>query len=232
MAIFKSLFQKKAPAPPRLYNGMSAEVLNDEGTRVFSGRLRIMDDDVLEVRAPEGTPPVPPPAYRQEVKVRLHSQGGERVSLNGVVLASGLWVWRIGRQGRGTAQSSPSSVPNHRDAFRQNTGIDGRLLISSGQAFPCKVLDISAAGAQIAASRLFQLNSNFRLEVTLLPSEAPFSLDCHVRRIQVNSKNTSFSKKYLYGCQFFDVPAREQERLLRVLFVLERNTFRAREETL
>lgn len=232
MAIFKTLFKKKAPPPPRLYNGMPATVLNEEGARIFSGRLRIMDDDVLEVRAAENAPPVPPPVYRQRVKVRLSPGGGEAVTLNGVILGSGLRVWRIERQRRAAARSSTLYVPNNRDAFRQNTGIEGQILTPLGQVLPCEVRDISAAGAQVATSRLFQLNTRFRLEVTLLPDEAPFYLDCQIRRTQVKPGSASFSKKYRYGCQFLDVPTREQERLLRILFILERNSARGWEDSL
>ena len=70
MAIFKSLFQKRAPAPPRLRSGMRVEVLNSEGVRIFPGRLRVLEDGILEVRMEEAELPPPPPVYNQEVKIR------------------------------------------------------------------------------------------------------------------------------------------------------------------
>ena len=226
MAIFKSLFQKRAPAPPRLRSGMRVEVLNPEGVRIFPGRLRVLEDGILEVRMEEAELPPPPPVYNQEVKIRAVQENGGSFTLNGNVLASGLRVWRIERW------KPVPPPPNLRDAFRQNTGIEGRLRTPAGQTLPCKVQDVSAVGAQVITSKLFQLEAALRLEITLLPDEPPFSLNCQVKRIQVQSRPGSFSKKYLYGCQFFEVPPREQERLLRVIFALERNTYRYREETL
>lgn len=226
MAIFKSLFQKNPPAPLRLQNGMRVEVLSAEGTPIFSGRLRVLEDGILEVRAPEEAYPPPPPVYNQEVKIRGVQENGAAFTLDGNVLASGLRVWRVERW------KPIPPPPNLRDAFRQNTGTEGRLRTPTGQMVSCKVHDVSATGAQIVTSKLFQLETPLRLEITLLPDEPPFSLNCQVKRIQVQSKPGSFSKKYLYGCQFFEVPPREQERLLRVIFTLERNTYRYREETL
>jgi hypothetical protein len=62
------------------------------------------------------------------------------------------------------------------------------------------VQDVSAVGAQVTTSKLFQLETFLHLEVTLLTGEAPFSLNCQVKRVQVQSKPGSFSKKYVYGC--------------------------------
>lgn len=226
MAFFKSLFRKKSPGPPTLRSGMQAEVLDPSGSRIFRGSLRVLEDGLLEVRTEEGDPPHPPPTYNQEVRLRISQESGGAFTLNGTALAGGLRVWRIEKQ-----KPAPSA-PNLRDAFRQNAGIEGRLHTPTGQVIPCKVLDVSAGGVQITASKLFQLDAVLHLEVILLSDEPPFSLHCRVRRIRVLSNKGSFSKKYQYGCQFLDVPLREQERLLRVIFTLERNTCRHREKTL
>ena len=59
MAFFKSLFQAKAPAPPRLRSGMRVEVLDSDGALLFPGRLRVLEDGILEVRRTRGpTPPL------------------------------------------------------------------------------------------------------------------------------------------------------------------------------
>lgn len=225
MAIFNG-FQKKAP--PRLQNGMRAEVLDMAGARIFSGRLRILDEGVLEVRAAENAPLSPPPTYHQEVRVRSFTEDGETISLNGIILGSGLRVWRIEWRRR---RPAPSSF-NQRNTFRQHANIEGRLRTPTGQVISCKVQNVSAEGVQISAPRLFQLGSSLYLEVTLLPNEPPFSLSCQVKRVQVPPRQESPSKKYLYGCQLVDLSPREQERLLRTIFILERNAYRFREENL
>ena len=225
MAFFKSLFQAKAPAPPRLRSGMRVEVLDSDGALLFPGRLRVLEDGILEVRADEGTYPASP-VYDQPVKLRGSREDGGTFTVSGNVIASGLRVWRIEKW------KPIPPPPNQRDAFRQNTGVEGRLRTPTGQVISCKVQDVSAVGAQVTTSKLFQLETFLHLEVTLLTSEAPVSLNCQVKRVQVQSKPGSFSKKYVYGCQFVEVPPREQERLLRAIFTLERNTYRYREGTL
>ena len=181
MAFFKSLFQAKAPAPPRLRSGMRVEVLDSDGALLFPGRLRVLEDGILEVRADEGTYPASP-VYDQPVKLRGSREDGGTFTVSGNVIASGLRVWRIEKW------KPIPPPPNQRDAFRQNTGVEGRLRTPTGQVISCKVQDVSAVGAQVTTSKLFQLETFLHLEVTLLTSEAPFSLNCQVKRVQVQSK--------------------------------------------
>ena len=131
--------------------------------------------------------------------------------------------WRIER-----LQSLQSS--ENRNFFRLNAGVDGQVRSISGEKFPCKVLDISAGGARILTTKLFQLEATFQLEAALIPTEEPFTLTCKVRRTSVRAQTASPMKKFEYGCQFVEVPPREQERLLQVIFTLQRKVLRARRE--
>ena len=73
-------------------------------------------------------------------------------------------------------------------------------------------------------------SSGIQLEAALIPTEEPFTLTCKVRRTSVRAQTASPMKKFEYGCQFVEVPPREQERLLQVIFTLQRKVLRARRE--
>ena len=77
---------------------------------------------------------------------------------------------------------------------------------------------------------LLQLESTFQLETSLLSTEEPFTFTCQVKRVTVRAQTASPMKKYEYGCQFVDLPLKEQERLLQAIFTLQRKVLQARRE--
>lgn len=226
MAFFKSLTKKEPAAPeptfPDLYNGMKVEVSTPTNVLIFVGRLRVLDNDTLELRGEDGGF-LPRAVYNQQVKIQGLQKNGQRFTLDGAVGPNAPTFWRIERLR--VLQSY-----ENRNSFRQPSGAEGWVYpttSSQGQRFPCKVLDISAGGARVVTQKLFQLDVAFRLVVSLLPEEEPFTLTCKVRRTQVHSKPGSPGRRFEYGCQFVDTPHREQERLVQAVFTLQRNAIRA-----
>lgn len=229
MAFFKSLFKKEEPVssvPPDdfsdLYSGMKVEVLTPANALIFVGRIRLLTGNQVDVLGETGGF-LPRALYNQRVKLRCFQRDGGTFTLNGTVGPNDPKFWRIEK-----LQSLQSS--ENRSFFRQNIGVEGQIVSSSGQKFPCKVLDVSAGGARVLTSKLFQLESTFQLEASFLPTEEPFTLTCQVRRTSVRAQTASPMKKFEYGCQFVDVSPREQERLLQVIFTLQRKALRARRE--
>lgn len=228
MAFFKSLFKKEEPVSdvppedfPDLYNGMKAEVLTPANALIFVGRIRLSGASQVDLLGETGGF-LPRALYNQPVKLRCFQRDGDTFTLTGTVGPNDPKFWRIEKLK--SLQNSES-----RSFFRQNIGADGHVF-ASGQKFPCKVLDISAGGARVLTSKLFQLESAFQLEASFIPTEEPFSLTCRVKRTTVRAETASPMKKFEYGCQFVDVPPREQERLLQVIFTLQRKVLRARRE--
>ena len=229
MAFFKSLFKKEEPVSsvppddfPDLYSGMKVEVLTPANALIFVGRIRLLTGNQVDVLGETGGF-LPRALYNQRVKLRCFQRDGGTFTLNGTVGPNDPKFWRIEK-----LQSLQSS--ENRSFFRQNIGVEGQIVSSSGQKFPCKVLDVSAGGARVLTSKLFQLESAFQLEASFLPTEEPFTLTCQVRRTSVRAQTASPMKKFEYGCQFVDVSPREQERLLQVVFTLQRKALRARRE--
>lgn len=229
MAFFKSLFKKEEPPPPvppedfpDLYSGMKVEVLTPANALIFVGRLRLSGPSQVDVLGESGGF-LPRGVYNQPVKLRCFLKDGDTLTLNGTVGPNDPKFWRIEK-----LQSLQNS--EHRSFFRQNIGVEGQIFPATGQKYPCKVLDISAGGARVLSAKLLQLEEVFRLEASFLPTEEPFTLSCRIKRTIVRAETASPMKKYEYGCQFVDVPPREQERLLQVIFTLQRKVLQARRE--
>lgn len=234
MGIFKSLLGRTDEEParqpdqdflPDLYSGMKVEVLTPANALIFVGRLRVLGADLLELRS-ESESYLPRALYNQSVKLRVFQKDGATFTLNGTVSQNNRQFWRVEKL---------RYLQNNelRSFFRQNAGVSGwvyPLLTAKGQKFSCKVLDISAGGARILTEKLFQLDATFKLEVSLLPDEEPFSLTCRVTRTLVRVVTASPMKKFEYGCQFMEVPPREQQRLLQSIFTLQRRTLQARRD--
>lgn len=227
MAFWKSRLKRESPAPqaddfPTLYNGMKVEVLTPTGVLIFEGKLRVLNNETLEVRAESGGF-LPRAIYNQQVRLQGVQRDGRRFALNGAVGPNAPTFWRIERLR--TLQSY-----ENRNFFRQTTGIEAWVYSttsSQGQRYPCKVLDISAGGARVVTQKLFPMEGTFQLELALLPGGTPLTLNCKVKRIRPHSKPGSPGRKFEYGCQFLNVPAKEQERMIQDIFALQRNSIRA-----
>ena len=234
MCFFKSLLKKTKPEPagydfledfPDLYSGMKVEVLTPANDLIFVGKLRILGGGVLEVRAEAGGY-LPRGLYNQPVKLRAFQKDGTAFTMDGAVGPNGYDFWRIERLRY--LQNS-----ENRNFYRQSIGGEGwvyPITSAKGQRFPCQILDISAGGCRVLTEKLFELGGSFQLETSLLPGEVPFNITCQVKRTQVRAKPGSPVKKFEYGCQFMELPPREQDRLMQSIFTLQRKALRARRD--
>lgn len=210
---------------PELYTGMKAEVLTPANALIFVGRIKPLSGDRLDIRAESGGV-IPRAVYSQPVKLRCFQKDGETFTLNGTVAQNSFDFWRV--ENLKYLQNS-----ENRSFFRQNTGTEGfvsPLSAGKGQRIPCKVLDISVGGTRVVVGRLFAQGDRFQLEAAFLPGEEPFTFTCQVMRVMVRSTTGSVKKNFEYGCQFVDLPQREQERLLQSIFTLQRKMLQARRE--
>ncbi|MCI9608618.1 MAG: PilZ domain-containing protein [Oscillibacter sp.] len=230
MSFFKSWFKREEPAAfeplpndfPELYSGMKAEVLTPANALIFVGRVRLLSGNQIDVLGEAGGF-LPRALYNQPVKLRCFPKEGDTFTLNGTVGPNDPTFWRIEHL------QYLYNIEN-RNFFRQNTGAEGQIRSVSGQKHACKILDIGGGGARVLTEKLLQLESTFQLETSLLSTEEPFTFTCQVKRVTVRAQTASPMKKYEYGCQFVDLPLKEQERLLQAIFTLQRKVLQARRE--
>ena len=228
MGLFSVFRKKPQAAPPKdglpdLRTGMRVEVLTPTGVPLFTGRIRLLGSQGLEVRAEDGGF-LPRAIYGQPVRLQGFQEDGEGFALDGSIGPNTPELWRSERL-------RVPQASQHRDSYRQHAGTEGYVSLTEtfkGQKHPCKVLDISASGARVITKALFKPESIFYLSVALLPGERPFSIPCLVKRVHTHSKPGSSVRNLEYGCRFTGVPVREQERLVQAIFTLQRQALQAR----
>lgn len=208
---------------PDLSSGLRVEVLTMANYLLFVGRLKVLDDGVLEVRRDTGDP-LPQALYNSEVKLRGFQKNSQPFCLKGTVGKSSRDFWQV--ENLKVLQSR-----ENRGFFRQDTDLDAQVRSSGhyrglgSEESECKVLDVSAGGARILSRNVYMEGDRFQLEVELLTEERPFSMACRVLRV---TPKKGF--KYEYGCKFEGLSEAEQQRLLRAVFTIQRRILQARRE--
>lgn len=207
------------------YPEMTVEVLTPSNTLIFLGKVDELEDGKLQVREAIGKE-LPPVIYNTEVKIK-GVVGDERVEvLFGKVCGSTEYTWKVD-------SLRWMSVEESRTAFRQRVSILAQVCLAEARApalkrkteefSPCRVLDISTGGALIRTRAAFEEGDRLALrDVAVIPEGEPFRFRCRVRRCAEDGND------HLYGCQFEKLPVREEERLLKAIFLVQRREIQLR----
>ena len=207
--------------------GMTVEVLTMNNNTTFLGKVEEFVGGALTIRESAGRE-LPPVLYNKEIKLRCF-QGTDTVVLQGKICGSTRWIWRVDRL-------ESKFVSEKRNFFRQHVSIEAQVEciqrspvepeLNRGQGKSnCQIKDVSAGGILLSSREAFQMGD--RLSVTdaaIAPGEAPFSFICRVQRA-VQEPGGS-----LCGCAFEALPEKEQERLLRVIFIVQRKELQMKKE--
>ena len=205
---------------------MTVEVLSLDNRLIFVGKVETYRNGAMVIREAKGNE-LPMALYNKEVKLRFFRERGNLV-LNGKVCGSTTLVWKVDRLEK-------MFTKEQRAFFRQGISPDteGRCARRAYQGKPgtkpaqCQVLDISAGGILITSREEYEVNNRLAITaVYLTKTEEPFSFNCQVCRVDEPDKNGVRR----YGCKFESLPPKEQDRLLRAIFAVQREEIRNRKE--
>ena len=85
----------------------------------------------------------------------------------------------------------------------------------------CAVVNISSGGMLFCCDRRFPVNAMVQLgEIRFYPDHPPFVLRCKILRV------TEQDGRYFHGCCFVDLHGKEQDRMVREIFLLQRDEIR------
>lgn len=205
---------------------MTVEVLSLENRLVFVGKVESYRNGAMVIREAKGNE-LPMALYNKEIKLRFFRERGNLV-LNGKVCGSTKLIWKVDRL-------SKMFTKEQRAFFRQGISPDtgGRCSRRAYQGkmgtrpAPCRVLDISAGGILISSQEEYEVNNRLAITaVYLTKTEEPFTFNCQVRRV-CEPDSHGFRR---YGCKFESLTPKEQDRLLRAIFAVQREEIRNQKE--
>lgn len=195
-----------------LYEGLSIEVLTLENELTFQGRLERVRNNSIQIRDAGGGE-LPPVLLNKEIKMRCTPRESQVVILRGQICGSTQWFWRVDR-------IRILHVQEKRGFFRQRINVSTKLSRDGEETFiPCRLLDISAGGVGVVLQCEEELHPNdltFICDAKIVPEEEPFSFRCRIRRV------VKQDRQWVYGCEFEEMSTREQDRLLRAIFITQR----------
>ena len=205
--------------------GMTVEVLTMENRLVFVGKVERYQDGAVILRDAKGND-LPQVVYNRELKLR-YSRGGDSALVQGKICGSTDQIWKLDRL-------ESKFTKEQRAFFRQSisTRVQGKCFrrssrnIVAKEGFPCQVLDVSAGGLLIKSEEAYEAGDRLTIMgVCLSQSVAPFNFECRVRRVGRTEQGLTS-----YGCQLEALPAKEQDRLLRAIFTVQREEIREQQK--
>lgn len=201
--------------------GMLLEVLTEDNDVLFRGRVTDFNGDSICIENNTGGS-VPSVVYNTEYKLRGHLSDDRRVVYHGTVCGSTKTMWKMD-------QLANWFTWEKREFFRQNISVEAVLTrikrAEDGPAAPmidedeynCQLFDVSGGGVLLACDAMFEVGDQLRVSnAEILPGTQPFTFQCSVRRME-QAPYTN-----LYGCQFLRMRPNEQDRLVRAIFMLQR----------
>jgi len=196
-----------------LYEGLSIEVLTLENDLTFQGRLERVRENYIQIRD-SGGGELPPVLLNKEIKMRCTPRESQVLVLRGQICGSTRWFWRVDR-------IQILHVQEKRGFFRQRVNVNTEVSWDKKEEVfvPCRLLDISAGGVGIVLQCQEEFHPDDKVyirDAKIVPEETPFSFHCRIRRV------VQQGGQWVYGCEFEDMSTREQDRLLRAIFIAQR----------
>ena len=91
---------------------------------------------------------------------------------------------------------------------------------------PCQLVDISLRGVGFLSREHYSVGDKVILDkVQLLRGEAPYTFSCQICRVQPGKKPTD---QTLYGCSFYDMSQKQEDRLCQAIFAIQAQSLNRR----
>ena len=207
---------------PFLHPGMRLEVLTQDNKLIFIGELRLIEDAALHIFGLSRAY-LPPVLYNTPVRLKGYLDGMRPMVLKGLICGSTSWFWKVDRL-------EALYVKDNRMYFRQCVNRSGRVmcvneifmpegLSPSGHMQPvgCSILNISGDGILVQCQEQYQVGDWLLLmDISIVPEIKNFSFTCQVRRVEEGLGGG------LYGCHLEGLEQKEQDLLLRAIFMVQR----------
>ena len=198
-----------------IYSGLRVEVTSDDGRMFLVARLTGLRGDRAQLRpATEGSLLT---TLEEPVLVTLRgysSKENKAVIMKCTVRSgSGKNVWQA-------EHLSLIKRSNDRAFFRMGTSLSGKLAPLGQLNTPveeCRMLNISVGGACISTGIRHNIGDKFLLWAKLTPGTEPIQVICQIVRI-----NERRYGSFEYGCRFLDLSEAEEERILQIIFDMQR----------
>ena len=216
------------PAELGLRPDMLVEVITSDNYLAFLGRVDSIKDGAVILRDNRGNE-LPQVMYNREMRLSF-KRGGETTMLRGKVCGCSSEIWKLD-------QLESMFTKDQRSSFRQSvsTSIPAQCHRCSWRGEPdkkgtgCYVIDVSSGGLMFSSGEAYEKGDRLLLKgVRLTESMDPFNFACQVRRVG-NLEEDGITRRY--GCQFAPMSGREQDRLLRAIFTIQREEIRIHKET-
>ncbi len=203
--------------------GMVTEVMTLENRLIYVGKVSKVGGGAVYIRETNDDE-LPMVLVNKELKIRFFREE-DNVVLRGKVCGSTMRMWKVDRL-------ESTFFKEQRAFFRQSISVDlgaqcGRRATWGGPVgmlYPCQVLDISGGGVFISCHQEYRVGNRMLItNIPLVAEEPSFSFNCFVRRAGLWKQGVN-----RYGCQFEGLSPKEQDRLLRAIFTVQRMEIRKR----
>ena len=215
------------PAELGLRPDMLVEVVTSDNYLAFLGRVDSIKDGAVILRDKRGDE-LPQVMYNREMRLSF-KRDGETTMLRGKICGCSGEIWKLD-------QLESMFTKDQRASFRQSisTSIEAtchRRLPPRGDPEPkgidCHVIDVSSGGLMFSSKESYEMGDRLTLKgVRLTESMDPFNFNCQIRRAGSPDEDGVIR----YGCQFEPMSDREQDRLLRAIFTIQREEIRIHKE--
>lgn len=206
----------EATAAPDLemYAGMRVEVTAQDGRLLFIAKLLGLQETRAQLHQATKTFLSREMEEPLAVRIRGYSdRDSKAVYLEGKILpAADEQVWAV-------TDLTLVKQGNDRAFFRMDIDMDASITpvgrIGAAEE-TCRLLNISVGGVRIASANRHDSGDKLLLSVKLSPEKGPSTMLCQVLRVIEREEGCE------YGCRFIELNEADEDRIMQVIFNLQR----------